>query len=147
MPAHRQYRLKLVVSAVPEKVVVDGKQTDFEYDGNNLSLMVDIPETDCSKAKTIEVVYAKDAPVLTDGLIGKFRHIQQNCIAVKYRNPGIVFAEPLGTMESAGITMTYNPEKQKQIVETFRKNYASLADILKQNGIEGEDARKFMLAE
>ena len=147
MPAHRQYRLKLVASAVPEKVVVDGKQTDFEYDGNNLSLIVDIPETDCSKAKTIEVVYAKDAPVLTDGLIGKFRHIQQNCIAVKYHNPGIVFAEPLGTMESAGIAMTYNPEKQKQIVETFRKNYASLADILKQNGIEGEDARKFMLAE
>ena len=147
MPARRQYRLKLVASAVPEKVVVDGKQTDFEYDGNNLSLMVDIPETDCSKAKTIEVVYAKDAPVLTDGLIGKFRHIQQNCIAVKYHNPGIVFAEPLGTMESAGIAMTYNPEKQKQIVETFRKNYASLADILKQNGIEGEDARKFMLAE
>ena len=147
MPAHRQYRLKLVASAVPEKVVVDGKQTDFEYDGNNLSLMVDIPETDCSKAKTIEVVYAKDAPVLTDGLIGKFRHIQQNCIAVKYHNPGIVFAEPLGTMESAGIAMTYNPEKQKQIVETFRKNYASLADILKQNGIEGEDARNFMLAE
>ena len=147
MPAHRQYRLKLVASAVPEKVVVDGKQTNFEYDGNNLSLTVDIPETDCSKAKTIEVVYAKDAPVLTDGLIGKFRHIQQNCIAVKYRNPGIVFAEPLGTMESAGIAMTYNPEKQKQIVETFRKNYVSLADILKQNGIEGEDARKFMLAE
>ena len=147
MPARRQYRLKLVASAVPEKVVVDGKQTDFEYDGNNLSLMVDIPETDCSKAKTIEVVYAKDAPILTDGLIGKFRHIQQNCIAVKYHNPGIVFAEPLGTMESAGIAMTYNPEKQKQIVETFRKNYASLADILKQNGIEGEDARKFMLAE
>ena len=147
MPARRQYRLKLVASAVPEKVVVDGKQTDFEYDGNNLSLMVDIPETDCSKAKTIEVVYAKDAPVLTDGLIGKFRHIQQNCIAVKYHNPGIVFAEPLGTMESAGIAMTYNPEKQKQLVETFRKNYASLADILKQNGIEGEDARKFMLAE
>ena len=147
MPAHRQYRLKLVASAVPEKVVVDGKQTNFEYDGNNLSLTVDIPETDCSKAKTIEVVYAKDAPVLTDGLIGKFRHVQQNCIAVKYHNPGIVFAEPLGTMESAGIAMTYNPEKQKQIVETFRKNYASLADILKQNGIEGEDARKFMLAE
>ena len=147
MPARRQYRLKLVASAVPEKVVVDGKQADFEYDGNNLSLMVDIPETDCSKAKTIEVVYAKDAPVLTDGLIGKFRHIQQNCIAVKYHNPGIVFAEPLGTMESAGIAMTYNPEKQKQIVETFRKNYASLADILKQNGIEGEDAQKFMLGE
>ena len=48
MPAHRQYRLKLVASAVPEKVIVDGKQTDFEYDGNNLSLIVDIPETDCS---------------------------------------------------------------------------------------------------
>lgn len=144
MPSHRQYRLKLVASAVPEKVTVDGKQTDFDYDGNNLSLLVDIPETDCSKEKVVEISYAKDAPVLTDGLIGKFRHIQQNCVAMKYRNPAIVFAEPLGTMESAGIAMTYNPEKQKQIVETFRKNYGSLADILKQNGIEGDDAKKFM---
>lgn len=144
MPSHRQYRLKLVASAVPEKVTVDGKQTDFEYDGNKLSLLVNIPETDCSKEKVVEISYAKDAPVLTDGLIGKFRHIQQNCVAMKYRNPAIVFAEPLGTMESAGIAMTYNPEKQKQIVETFRTNYGSLADILKQNGIEGEDAKKFM---
>ncbi len=144
MPSHRQYRLKLVASAVPEKVTVDGKQTDFDYDGNNLSLLVDIPETDCSKEKVVEISYAKDAPVLTDGLIGKFRHIQQNCVAMKYRNPAIVFAEPLGTMESAGIAMTYNPEKQKQIVETFRTNYGSLANILKQNGIEGEDAKKFM---
>lgn len=144
MPSRRQYRLKLVASAVPEKVTVDGKQTDFDYDGNNLSLLVDIPETDCSKEKVVEISYAKDAPVLTDGLIGKFRHIQQNCVAMKYRNPAIVFAEPLGTMESAGIAMTYNPEKQKQIVETFRTNYGSLADILKQNGIEGDDAKKFM---
>lgn len=144
MPSHRQYRLKLVASAVPEKVTVDGKQTDFDYDGNKLSLLVDIPETDCSKEKVVEISYAKDAPVLTDGLIGKFRHIQQNCVAMKYRNPAIVFAEPLGTMESAGIAMTYNPEKQKQIVETFRTNYGSLADILKQNGIEGDDAKKFM---
>ena len=144
MPSHRQYKLKLVASAVPEKVTVDGKQTDFDYDGNKLSLLVDIPETDCSKEKVVEISYAKDAPVLTDGLIGKFRHIQQNCVAMKYRNPGIVFAEPLGTMESAGIAMTYNPEKQKQIVETFRTNYGSLADILKQNGIEGDDAKKFI---
>lgn len=144
MPSRRQFRLKLVASAVPEKVTVDGKQTDFEYDGNKLSLLVNIPETDCSKEKVVEISYAKDAPVLTDGLIGKFRHIQQNCIAMKYRNPAIVFAEPLGTMESAGIAMTYNPEKQKQIVETFRTNYGSLADILKQNGIEGDDAKKFM---
>lgn len=62
MPSHRQYRLKLVASAVPEKVVVDGKPTDFEYDGNNLSLMVDIPETDCSKEKTIEVVMLRMPP-------------------------------------------------------------------------------------
>ena len=83
MPSRRQFRLKLVASAVPEKVTVDGKQTDFEYDGNKLSLLVNIPETDCSKEKVVEISYAKDAPVLTDGLIGKFRHIQQNCVAMK----------------------------------------------------------------
>ena len=90
MPSRRQFRLKLVASAVPEKVTVDGKQTDFEYDGNKLSLLVNIPETDCSKEKVVEISYAKDAPVLTDGLIGS-DEIPQPCHRVRRasRNNGV----------------------------------------------------------
>ena len=144
MPANRQFRLKVVASAVPTSVTVDGKPATFSYDGNSLALNIDIPETDCAKAKTIDIVYPADAPMLTDGLIAKFRHIQQNCVAMKYRNPGIVFGDELGTMESTGIAMTYYPEKQRQLVEAFRNNYSHLAEILKKNGIDGKDAEMFL---
>ena len=147
MPANRRFRLKVVASAVPDRVVVDGKPATFSYDGNSRSLNVDMPETDCAKEKNIDIVYPADALVLTDGLIGKFRHIQQNCVAMKYRNPGIVFGEELGTMESTGIAMTYNPEKQRQLVEAFRANYSRLAEILKNNGIEGDAAAMFLKTE
>ena len=147
MPANRQFSLKLMASAVPEKVVVDGKPAEFTYDGNNLSLNIGIAETDCSKEKNIYITYPDNAPVLTDGLIAKFRHIQQNCIAMKYRRPGVNYGDELGTMESTGIAMTYYPEKQRQLVDTFRSNYARLAEILKKNGIEGDDAKLFLQTE
>lgn len=144
MPRNRHFSLRLVASAVPSRVVVDGKETQFRYDGNSLSVVVDIPSDDCSAEKKVDVYYPDDAPVVTDGLVGKFRHIQQQCVALKYRQPGINYGEELGTMESTGIAMTYNPEKQKALVEAFRNNYARLAEVLKNNGIEGKDAEGFL---
>lgn len=144
MPAQRQFKLKVVATAVPEKVSVNGKDVDFEYDGNNLSLLVDIPETDCNVAKNIVVTYPKNALNVTDGLIGKFRHIQQNVVALKYHNAGIVLNEELGTMESTGIALTYHPEEFAERITAFRKNFANLKEVLKANNVDDAFAEKFM---
>ena len=46
MPANRHYTLKLVASTVPASVQIDGAEASFAYDGNNLSVLIDIAETD-----------------------------------------------------------------------------------------------------
>ena len=144
MPAQRQFKLKVVASAVPEKVSVNGKDVDFEYDGNALSLLVDIPETDCNVAKDITITYPADAPVVTDGLVGKFRHIQQNVVALKYHAAHIVLNEALGTMESTGTAIGYHPEEFAERIAAFRANYANLRQVLKDNKVDDEFAEKFM---
>ena len=144
MPAKRQFKLKVVATAVPEKVTVNGKAVEFEYDGNNLSLLVDIPETDCNTAKHITVTYPENATDVADGLIGKFRHIQQNVVALKYHNAYIVLNDALGTMESTGTAITYHPEEFTQRIEAFRKNFANLKEVLKENKVDEEFAEKFL---
>lgn len=144
MPANRRYTLKLVASTVPASVKIDGTETAYTYDGNNLSVLIDIPDTDCAKEKTVIVAYPKNAKPVTDGLVGKFRHIQQGCIALKSSNPGFVFNEQLGTMESTGVAISYAPQEAEQRIEAFRRNYANLKQVLLESGMAEAEADKFV---
>lgn len=144
MPQQRHFSLKLVASAIPNRIVVDGRESAYSYDGNSLSLIIDIPQTDCSKVKKVEIYYPKDAMSVTDGLIGKFRHIQQGCIAAKSKTPGIVFKDELGTMESTGVALGYYPNDFNSIIQKFRTNYSNLKEALSKSGIEGKEAEDFI---
>ena len=66
MPSNRNFKVKVLASAVPESVMVNGVQTDFTYDGSDLSLTVNVPETDCSKEKVLKITYPTDALEVTD---------------------------------------------------------------------------------
>lgn len=144
MPANRRYTLKLVASTVPASVKIDGTETTYTYDGNNLSVLIDIPDTDCAKEKTVTIAFPKNATPVADGLIGKFRHIQQGCIALKSSNPGFVFNEQLGTMESTGVAISYAPQEAEQRIEAFRRNYANLKQVLLESGMEEAETDKFI---
>ena len=144
MPANRRYTLKLVASTVPASVKIDGAEASYTYDGNNLSVLIDIPDTDCAKEKTVTVTFPKNAAPVADGLIGKFRHIQQGCVALKNSNPGFVFNEQLGTMESTGVAISYAPQEAEQRIEAFRHNYANLKQVLLESGLEEAEAEQFV---
>lgn len=144
MPANRRYTLKLVASTVPASVKIDGTETAYTYDGNNLSVLIDIPDTDCAKEKIVTIAFPKNATPVADGLIGKFRHIQQGCVALKNSNPGFVFNEQLGTMESTGIAISYAPQEAEQRIEAFRRNYANLKQVLLESGLEEAEAEQFV---
>lgn len=144
MPANRRYTLKLVASTVPASVKIDGAEASYAYDGNNLSVLINIPDTDCAKEKTITIAFPKNATPVADGLIGKFRHIQQGCVAVKSRTPGFVFNEQLGTMESTGVAISYAPQEAEQRIEAFRHNYANLKQVLVESGMAEAEAEQFV---
>ena len=131
---------------MPESIIINGKKADFEYDGNNLTLIIGVPETDCSVAKKINIIYPQDALDVADGTIGQFRRIQRNCLAVKRDDAEIIFGEELGTMESTGRAISYYPNRFKEYIEAFRKNYANLPQVLKNNGLSEKRVEKILKA-
>ena len=107
-------------------------------------MLIDIGETDCAKEKTVTVTFPKNAAPVADGLIGKSRHIQQGCVALKNSTPGFVFNEQLGTMESTGVAISYAPQEAAERIEAFRRNYANLKQVLVKSGMAEAEAEQFV---
>lgn len=144
MPARRTFDVNIVASAMPQSVTVNGKQAEFRYDGNSLTLNIAIPETDCGEEKVVTVVYPTSATALTDGLVGQFRRIQKSVLDLKYRNAGIVLTEELGTMESAGRNITYHPAQLDSVVAAFHTHYSNLPQVLKGQKLDDDTQRWFL---
>jgi hypothetical protein len=144
MPAQRSFKVKVVASAVPERVTVNGTEAEYEYDGQNLALIIDVPQTDCAVAKNVTVTYPKDAVDVADGLLAQMKHVRSGIVALKYNNAGIVLNEELGTMGSLGEALQYFPARFNELVSAFKANYANLPAILKANKVDDAAAAKFL---
>lgn len=144
MPSNRSFKVKIVGSTVPDEVLVNGEKTEFDYDGMDLSLTVDVPQTDCIVEKNIKITYPSDTTEVTDGLYGKMRRVRQAVLDLKKRNDQIWLNEELGTMESTGRAIVYYPGEFKQRVESFKNNYANLPIILKSQGLDASTINWFL---
>jgi len=145
MPATRQFKVKVLASAIPEIVTVNGAKTDFTYDGKNLALTINISETNCAIAKIVKITYPANAPDVSDGLLADMKHIRQAVDACKQIYAGIVWSEEIGTMESTDMALTYYPNEFKQRIELFRKNFANLNELLKAQAKFDEKKTKVFL--
>lgn len=143
VPAGRGFRVKAVSSAIPQSVTVNGKTADYIYDGNSLSLLVDIPVTNAKCGKQVVITYPEQTADL-NGLAGKFRRLQKSIVALKYKDADIVLNEELGTMESTGRSIEYTPERMNRLVTDFIRNYGKLPEILKQHKLSEENVRWFL---
>jgi alpha-glucosidase (family GH31 glycosyl hydrolase) len=136
MPAERQFTVKVLCSAIPQMVTVNGAKADYSYVGKDLSLLINVPITNCSTEKTVEITYPMAETTLTDGLIGKFRRISNSVLELKKRDAGIVLTDRLGSMESDNLKLTYQPEQFAKTIESFRTNYSNLPVVIKEQGLD-----------
>lgn len=144
MPAQRAYKVKVLGSAIPQSVKVNGQPADYTYEGNDLALTVTLPATDCDTEKTVQITYPAGAPELTDGLYGKFKRLKKSFVAMKYRHAGIDYIEELGNMESIGRAVTYYPAEFNTRIETFRQNYSRLPELLEKQRLNEGDRKWFL---
>jgi alpha-glucosidase (family GH31 glycosyl hydrolase) len=145
MPANRKFSVKVLCSAVPADVIVDGKKCEWHYEGNELTLYIDIPETDCAKKKVVTITYPQDSPVITDGLLGQIHRMVQNVSGLKQVNARIKVIEGIGMLESTGRAITYNPEDFNSRIALFRNYYQQLPQLLKDQGLKQDAIDDFLL--
>lgn len=144
MPEQRNFMVKVVASAAPTSVKVNGQEVSYEYDGYDFAFTVDIPVTDCSAEKTVVITYDSD-PALADSIKGLSRRMARSIEALKFRTN----ADPIDDLAMLGTVneaLLYSPEKAHELTEAFMKNYNNLPEILKrQPRINDEDIEWFLI--
>ncbi len=144
MPADRRFMVKVVASAAPASVSVNGESVDYEYNGEDFSFSIEIPETGCDVAKKVVITYENSETAIADGIIGASRRIGKTIEALKFRT-GLDPVDALAKLGSVNEAALYNPADAKKLAGEFMENYAKLPEILKtQNGIKEADIEWFL---
>ena len=143
MPATRRMSLKIHGYRPPESVTLDGKPVASTYDGNELTLNIQVDDTSCDREKTVTITYG-DNMAVTPGTIAKFRRIYKAMSDIKNSKAGILIKEPLGMLESAGRAITYRPEKFDEIMDRFNADYSRLPAILDDHDINDSLRTRFL---
>lgn len=145
MPSERQFKVKVIGSNVPSTILVNGISAEYQYDSDELALLINVPEKKCSVKKVIQITYpSEDLDLLSDGLIGKFRRIQKSVVDLKFRDANIVLNEELGTMESVNQQLNYYPLQINSNIQKFRQNYQNLPEILDRQKLSPETRKWFL---
>ena len=123
---------------------MNGEKAHYEYNGENLTLLINVPKADCTVEKTIVITYPRGAADVSDGLLAQMKHVRKGVVALKYSQPHIVLNEKLGTMGSLGEALQYFPDRFNELVNAFKDNYRNLPEILKSNKVNEAAATRFM---
>ena len=143
MPSCRSFKVKLYSSLVPQSVTINGQAAEYEYLGDEFTVLISLPASSCDQEKEIKIVYSSDNVDL-NGLVGMSKRISESMEALKYRVSDICFREEFGRMGSLNEAVMYAPDKLLSLVSTFRKSYARLPEVLKQQGMSDELSELFL---
>lgn len=135
MPSNRKFLVKLVASAVPVKAECNGKPVEFCYDGESLSVLAEIPETNCDTEKDIVFTFDDASQCLDDGLMHQMKEVRNIVSEAKQANSQFVITHRMGELDTAGRRLSYHPKNWREIIKSFRSNYSNLSEILKEQGI------------
>ena len=140
IPASRNITLKLVASDVPEHVYCNGKEIGWEYDGEDFTLVVPLPEGNWVDKTDIRVEYKENSIVdLTDGLIGNYHRAAKAIAELKNHKSNLELNDALGLFGSLGQQVTYFPNTLSESVNHFRQYFDDIDTSLnEQKGLDEE---------
>ena len=144
MPSHRDFSIRLEVSAAPKQVTVDGVPSDWYYDGNRFAVVVPLENLDCSKDHIVEISYGQESDIdFADGLIGRSHRLADAVEWIKF-NGCDTHKDELATLGTICQAATYHPENLTNIIEQFNALYNDLPGVLSRQDMSGEVAKKFL---
>ena len=151
MPAERKFSVKVLASAAPASVTVDGAKADWTYLGEEFALVVEIPRTDCAAEKVVCIRY-EDAEVDFNGVPAAARRMARAMEEFKYhaaRKPWeqswrYTYTDEFGHMGSIAEAVEYAPERIPQLIGEFRKAYDDLPGVLRRQGLSQEESEWFL---
>ena len=151
MPRDRKWRVKVLCTTLPEKIIMNEDEVPFYYDARELALMIDVPETAGTKTKTLAITFPDGfapataaAPALADGTIGQMKRARQALLNYKRKNCHLTRTNELAAMETAVEAIDYEPTRAAELVSQFRKALGQLPQLLHDNKIGDADSTVFL---
>lgn len=128
MPSDRKFSLKLLSAVCPKSVRINGKEAGWSFDGKDVAVVVDIPETNCATAKTVEVEYSENCDAsLLDGLKGAARRGYEAIYDLKRNHEDLTYFFPdfLAPVYTVRESLYYHPERMNEILRVFWDKHGS----------------------
>ena len=142
IPASRNITLKFVASDVPEHVYCNDKEIEWEYDGENFTLVVALPEGNWKDKTDIRVEYQKNSTFnLTDGTLGNYHRAVKAIAELKNHKANLDLNDALGLFGSLGQQVTYFPNTLSESVNLFRQYFDDIDTSLEQQKGMDEDLK------
>ena len=142
IPASRNITLKFVASDVPEHVYCNDKEIEWEYDGENFTLVVALPEGNWKDKTDIRVEYQKNSTInLTDGTLGNYHRAVKAIAELKNHKANLDLNDALGLFGSLGQQVTYFPNTLHESVNLFRQYFDDIDTSLEQQKGMDEDLK------
>ena len=131
MPSDRNFHLKLLSAACPKSVTVNGKDVNWSFDGMDIAVLVDVPQTRCDAEKVVEIEYSENTAVL-DGLKGAAKRSYEAIYDLKRNHEDITYFFPdyMARVYTVREALYYHPERLNELVDGFWKDYNSVIDRL-----------------
>ena len=150
MKQARDFSLKLIASAVPSSVTVNGNPVAFEYVGKEFAVSVKLPSLPCGERTVVRVVYDGKDDAFLNGIYGAARKMSDAMEELKYRDAYICLNDEFGKMGSICEAVTYHPELLQEWCTSFWKSYNELPEVLRRQGLNEKDMewllRKYCVA-
>ncbi|WNO52874.1 glycoside hydrolase family 31 protein [Stakelama saccharophila] len=128
MPAEKQITVELPVSAIPERVTVDGaayqRSEDghagsWSYDGGSLTARIVVPARPADQSMHVRVDYGRD-PVDLDGLLYRMKRTAAAVEWLKYHwNSPSPLPDDVSLAGQAARLIDYRPERLPTLVREF----------------------------
>ena len=136
MKSKRNYSVKLYGVPIPKSVKYNGKTINSRYVGNELALVIELGDVNCSFNKEITIEYQSRYPEINDGLVEKFKRLSKATTELKFRDSRVVLPEAIGKAEETSISLEYFPEKFNELINNFREMYKAIPSSLDDSGID-----------
>ena len=143
MPASRDYTLRAIASGTPARVLVDGKDAEWSYDGRDFAVVVRMPDVDCTTRHEISMDFNIPGCELADGLAGRARRMAAAIEYIKFHGCD-THADELASAGTLREAVGAAPEKLDVYTGRFNAIVGDIHGVLERQGMAPDVRRAFL---
>jgi hypothetical protein len=138
MPERRAYKVILPGVLPPEKIICNGKELNYEYDGEKLTAFATSPEFNISDKVEIEITYpVQNLSNIVNGFTGKLERIKKVKELI-HSQQGMWNVSMIIAAAQTGRRISLNPENVINELKGFDKNIVQIKNKIESLELEPE---------